>query len=156
MRCVYSWILMAVVLTTSCNESQRDDDALTGKLSTSLVDNPIGIDKHDKKELQQLGHLMFQDTLHNLGKIQEGEIVNAEFVFKNTGKKAVLINNATASCGCTKPSYPEEPIDVNKEGVINVSFNSEGKVGYNKKAISINTNAYPAIYNLYIETEVAK
>ena len=52
----------------------------------------------------------FEETKHNFGTIKEGEKVKHIYKFKNTGDNPLIISNAVASCGCTVPSYPKEPI----------------------------------------------
>jgi hypothetical protein len=45
-----------------------------------------------------------------LPKIKEGEIVEVTYRFKNTGNMPLVVDNVSASCGCTVPEKPEEPI----------------------------------------------
>jgi hypothetical protein len=68
---------------------------------------------------------------------------NAEhiFVFKNVGKTPLIISNASASCGCTVPEFPKEPIMPGKTGQIKVTFNTAGKSGPFQKTVYIMSNA---------------
>ena len=52
----------------------------------------------------------------------------------------MIISNAQASCGCTIPQWPAEPIPPGDTGEIEVEFNSKGKSGRQTKAIRISTN----------------
>ena len=47
---------------------------------------------------------------HNFGKIKAGAKARHVFKFKNTGKEPLIIADAKASCGCTTPEWPKEPI----------------------------------------------
>lgn len=135
------------------NETNTEVNELKGHLPADLVNNPRSI-KDDTTALNQLGKLTFTDTLHNFGKITEDEIVEYDFEFENTGIKDILISEAKASCGCTVPAYPQEPIKHGEKNKIKVTFNSHGKKGMNEKLILVNTNGNPAVYNLYIQAEV--
>src|SRR5215203_4384371 len=46
----------------------------------------------------------------SLGKITEGQVVEVTWRFKNTGNKPLVIQNVTASCGCTIAEKPEQPV----------------------------------------------
>ena len=68
----------------------------------------------------------------------------------------LIISSATASCGCTVPEWPKEPIPVGEEGEIAVRFNSAKKPGVQNKTITITANTYPKINRLRIKANVAK
>ena len=63
------------------------------------------------------------------------------FVFKNVGKTPLIISNASASCGCTVPEFPKEPIMPGKSGQIKVTFHTAGKSGPFDKTVFIMSNA---------------
>ena len=147
--------LSAAFLWISCKDAQPTDE-LAGKLSTELVEQPLTANHTDSTVLNSLGRLQFKDTVHDFKTIKEGEKVSAEFEFENTGNKTILISNAVASCGCTKPEYPTAPIAQKEKGVIKVTFDSKGKMGHNEKSIVVTTNGNPSQYVLYIKTEVEK
>ena len=95
--------------------------------------------------------VQFYNMTHNYGKIEQGDKVEYKFKFKNIGTSELVVNDATATCGCTMPSYPFIPIGPGEEGYIGVVFDSKGKLGRQKPAVTINTNADPASYKLYLE-----
>ena len=94
------------------------------------------------------------DSTHNFGKITDGEKAEYNYKFKNTGKNPLIISSATASCGCTVPEKPEEPIKPGEMGFLKVVFNSKGRVGEVHKEITIISNAYPAFPILQLSGEV--
>lgn len=94
------------------------------------------------------------DSIFNFGVINEGEKVGYNFRFKNVGKKSLVIINTTASCGCTIPEKPENPILPGDTGIIKVSFNSTGKKGFTSKFISVEANTDPVFPILMIAGEV--
>jgi hypothetical protein len=56
-----------------------------------------------------------------------------EFAFTNPGKKPLIIEDATAECGCTKPEYPQKPIMPGKTGIIKVTYDAKEKGVFTKK-----------------------
>ena len=98
--------------------------------------------------------ISFTDTKHDFGTITEGERARHAYHFKNTGTNPLLISNAVASCGCTVPSYPKEPIPPGGEGDIVVEFNSNKRVGQQKKNILIYSNAQEEAMSIGFVAEV--
>lgn len=154
----FCFVLILSLFLFSCQSSTDADieKKLAGKLSADLVTNPTSLENEKDNSLLEIGRLTFKDTVHEFGRIQEGEVIEYEFSFTNTGKKPVIITKAEASCGCTIPTYPKEPITPNESSNIKVVFNSTGKFGLNEKSIDITTNASPSIYVLKIIADVEK
>ena len=80
------------------------------------------------------------DSVKNVGPVNEGQVVDIAFRFKNTGNKPLVIRDVKASCGCTVAERPEAPIAPGKEGEIKASFNSQGRVGINNKTLTVLAN----------------
>lgn len=98
--------------------------------------------------------ITFDSGIYNFGKIAPGEKVNYSYKFKNTGKSPLIISNATATCGCTIPEPPKEPIPPGGEGVIKVVFDSHGKFGMQDKVITVTSNANPTVAELHLTGEI--
>lgn len=96
----------------------------------------------------------FQDTIFRFGTVREGEEVLHSFPFTNTGKSDLLISNASASCGCTVPEWPKEPIPSGGKGIIKATFNTSGKQGKQSKKIVITANTKPELTELFLEGDV--
>jgi hypothetical protein len=94
------------------------------------------------------------DSVYNFGKVTDGEIVEFSFRFKNTGNKPLVIEKTTASCGCTVPEKPEQPILPGEIGFIKVKFDSKGRVGVAKKTVAVLSNANPGFPDLLLTGEV--
>ncbi len=94
------------------------------------------------------------DSVQNFGKVTDGEKVMITFHFKNTGTKPLIIAGAQASCGCTVPSKPEEPIAPGAEGEIKAEFNSSGRVGKATKNITVTCNTRENSHILMFEGDV--
>ncbi len=90
-------------------------------------------------------------------KITEGQMLDVSFAFKNTGNKPLVIFHVQPSCGCTAAEPPKEPIAPGAEGVIQATFNSEGRVGTQHKTLSVRANTKETqIHELTFEVEVVK
>jgi len=74
----------------------------------------------------------FNTDKHDFGKIKQGIPVTFTFEFKNTSNKPVVVESATASCGCTVPEKPEKPIEPGATGTIKVQYNAAAVAAFNK------------------------
>ena len=84
----------------------------------------------------------FAEVSHDFGTIAEkGGPVSHEFTFTNTGNAPLMIVNATASCGCTRPDYPKKPVAAGKTGKIKVTYLPEVRPGEFTKTVTVKTNA---------------
>ena len=82
----------------------------------------------------------FEKTEHDFGEINEGDVVETVFNFKNTGKQELIIASAKGSCGCTVPEWPKEPIMPGESGQIKVKFNSSNRTNLQQKQVTLLTN----------------
>lgn len=100
--------------------------------------------------------IKFEKISHNFGTFPESSPkVTCTFKFTNTGDKLLVIHQAMASCGCTVPQFPKEPIKPGESGEITVTYNGAGKFpGHFKKSITIRTNAKQEIIRLYVEGDM--
>lgn len=98
----------------------------------------------------------FTEDNFDFGTIQEGDIVSHIFSFTNTGEAPLIISNASASCGCTVPQWPKDPIPVGGTGEIKVQFNSRNKPGVQNKTVTITANTFPKLTRLRIKANVTK
>lgn len=133
-----------VVLLASCGNNDKKvaaTDATTASTGTAA-------------DAENLTTVQWLDSVQNFGKVVDGEKVIITFHFKNTGTKPLIISNVQASCGCTVPSKPEEPIAPGAEGKITAEFNSEGRVGKATKNLTVQANIKEGIANLLFEGDV--
>ena len=61
---------------------------------------------------------------HEFGKIKQGVPVTTYLELKNLGKMPLVIENVTASCGCTTPEKPKEPIMPGQTYKLKVDYNA--------------------------------
>ena len=99
--------------------------------------------------------IYFENTTHDYGKIKYSGNGLCEFTFKNTGKEPLLLTNVKASCGCTTPTWPKEPIKKGKTGTIVVKYNTK-ITGSFTKSIRVYSNAKTSPVTLKITGTVSK
>lgn len=127
--------ISCVALFLACGSSENK------KADSSVVTNPVTASEGASSTTAPV--ITFEENMHDFGKLVDGEVVTYKFKFKNTGDSPLLISDASASCGCTVPSYPRQPIASGEEGSIDVQFNSSGKVGTFDKSVTIVANTIP-------------
>lgn len=91
----------------------------------------------------------------DFGNIKEetGKVTH-DFVFTNTGKAPLVIQQVTASCGCTTPSWTKQPIAPGAKGKITVTYSATGRPGTFTKTITVNNNSTESIVQLSIHGTV--
>lgn len=144
MRRIFAIALVAIAFT-ACKQSaskkvEEKAAAVTGTTPAVLAEDAPKV--------------KFEKEIYDFGAIKQGEKVHYEFKFKNNGKTPLIITDATATCGCTKPEYPEAPVKPGEEGVIKVTFDSTGKMGMQDKVVTITSNANPEAAKLHLVGEV--
>ena len=75
----------------------------------------------------------FDKTTHSFGKIKQHVPATTFFKFTNNSDKALIIETATAECGCTTPDYPKTPIQKGKQATIKVTYNAESPGEFTKR-----------------------
>ena len=90
---------------------------------------------------------------HSFGKIKQGIPVTYYFEITNISNKPIVVENASASCGCTVPEKPAQPIMPGKTDKIKVVFNA-GAVGPINKDIYIKLADIPDQKIVHITGEV--
>lgn len=157
-------IIGLVAVSCSNKELESRIAKLEGKVAELESSNSPSISSAAKKPVAEpevkpdgpIPAFEFVEESHDFGAIKEGDVVEHVFKFKNTGEAPLIISSATASCGCTVPVWPKEPIAVGEEGEIQVRFNSKGKSGNNNKTVTITANTYPKTSKLNIKAVVEK
>jgi len=83
----------------------------------------------------------FATKAHDFGVVsEESKTATYNFVFKNTGNAPIIIYKAIASCGCTTPIFPKEPIAAGATAAVKVTYDTEGRPGAFHKEITVYTN----------------
>jgi hypothetical protein len=112
--------------------------------SPGCITDPIDdIKEKASTDKEFVTEIAWTQTERDLGTIEEGQRIEIAFEFTNKGKKPLVIKNVTASCGCTVPEVPKEPIMPGEKGYIKAVFDSQGRAGSNHKTISVDANTQP-------------
>lgn len=87
--------------------------------------------------------MTFGTTDHDFGTINEGDVVEYTYAFKNTGAAPLIIQGAQGSCGCTVPDWTKEAIPVGGTGFVKAKFDSHGKTNIQNKTVTVTANTWP-------------
>jgi hypothetical protein len=100
----------------------------------------------------------FEKEVVKLGKVKEGEILNFEYPFTNTGTEPLLITEIKVACTCTKFDYPKNPIAPGEKSSIKVSFDTHNKIGYQDRTLEIfyNSKKSPKIIRFKVDVDNKK
>ncbi len=141
---------------TATKAEQKAEKAETVKeteseTATSFYENDEGEIVETTKPIFQ-----FEKESHDFGELPEGDKHAYEFSFTNVGAEPLIIKGVKASCGCTTPIWPKEPIMPGETATVKAVYNTKGRVGKFNKAITITSNAITPTKRLYIKGEVLK
>ncbi|MEZ0483711.1 DUF1573 domain-containing protein [Fibrella aquatica] len=92
--------------------------------------------------------------VHDFGQLTEGDTVEYLYKFVNKGELPLVINNITASCGCTTPDWPRDPVAPGEESAVRVRFNSRGKQGEQRKTVTVYANTQPTMTDIEFKVMV--
>jgi hypothetical protein len=133
---------MKKLFSVFCKDADKTtpDTSASAANTSAPAENPPangGVDTSNFTSIEWIDNIN-----QTLPKIKEGDVVEVTYRFKNTGTKPLVIMDVTASCGCTVPEKPQEPVLPGKEGLIKAKFDSHAKPGPNTKTLTVlaNTN----------------
>lgn len=119
-------------------------------LLTAFISSiPAQAKKNDAK-------IVFKEIVYDFGNVslKDGKVSHV-FTFTNEGKGNLVISNARADCGCTKPEYSDEPIAPGKSGSVKVTFAPVVKGHFTKK-ITVTSTGKPQKTRLLIKGNVTE
>ena len=134
MHILYVYTILGVVMTLSAPAQQTDQQ------------NPI-------PENPNAPEIAFEKSIHDYGTIIQGGDGTCEFKFTNTGKEPLILSKPISSCGCTVPTWPQEPILPGKSDVIKVTYNTNN-IGPINKSVTVYSNAKTNRLTLQIKGRV--
>ena len=97
--------------------------------------------------------MTFEKSEIDYGNIMQGSDGTRFFKFKNTGNQTLIVKQATGSCGCTVPKWPNEPVKPGQTGIIEVRYESS-RLGFFSKAVTVETNEASGGHKLSIKGNV--
>jgi len=121
------------------NLTQNDNDIKGGivSISASIEEN---FSKLSDKQRSVAPRIEFENSNYDFGQIEEGQLIEYNFTFKNTGKSDLLIRKIKASCGCTTVEPVEKVIKSGQTSTFKASVKTKGLSGRNAKSITIISN----------------
>ncbi|QNF34381.1 DUF1573 domain-containing protein [Adhaeribacter swui] len=160
MNKLFAGLLAVSLLAAGCNNSnsnsEGDSTETTASASTPAVNAVANPNLTNEQVMSNADApvMTFTEMEHDFGDIKPGAVVKHTFTFKNTGKSPLIISNASATCGCTVPEWPKDPVAPGAEGKIDVQFDSHGKTGQQSKTITIEANTQPSTNQIAIKTNI--
>ena len=129
------------------------NDANAGKKDKSNTE----VSKENKKAAKKtkVAEITFENLEYDYGNIYKGDNGECVFKFKNTGKAPLTISNCRASCGCTVPSWPKDPIAPGKSAYIKVKYDTN-RIGTINKSITVNSDAINNSVVLHIKGYISE
>jgi hypothetical protein len=108
---------------------------------------------NEGKNNRKAAEITFAEAEHNFGNVEQNSEATYAFIFKNTGKGDLLINNVQTSCGCTIPEWTRDPVEKKRSGIVKVHYNTK-IVGSFHKTITVYSNAINSPVTLKIKGTV--
>ena len=161
-RMKYQIIFAAALLFTACNRDKSAEIGTEGMNAAAnaasdaanpTIDNPNVVSENETAN-PNAPVMKFAESEFDFGDIRPDTKVHHTFTFTNTGKSPLLIEDATASCGCTTPSWTKEPVAPGAQGRMEVQFDSHGKQGIISKQVAVRGNTQPSITTILIKGNV--
>ncbi len=162
----YLLICSGALLILACNQkSENIENENSGSMIEAEGQNSEEIkaenerilrEEAEKKkyEAENVTTLKFDKLVHNFGKVKADTDNFTTFKVTNTGTKPLIITNVEASCGCTTPKKPENPILPGQSDVIDVKFHPNAGQGEVKKTVTVTANTDPKLSELQITASV--
>lgn len=136
-------VFLFVASFTACTKNENAGGTTDGAKNdtTQAAATPPAQEEYVKKaEALPRTTVKFDNETFDFKVIKEGDEVPHRFNFENTGANDLVITNVKPSCGCTTPSWSQEPVKAGQKGFIDVKFNSAGKSGQQTKTITVTGN----------------
>ncbi|KWW40596.1 MAG: hypothetical protein F083_1522 [bacterium F083] len=99
-----------------------------------------GVAKAQDKKATMGPEIEFEKVVHDYGDVPYNGNGECEFRFTNTGTEPLLVQKPKSSCGCTIPSWPNEPILPGESDVIKVTYRTN-RAGNINKTVTVTSNA---------------
>lgn len=92
------------------------------------------------EQLQNAAKIKFENTTYSFGTIKEGEKIETDFKFTNTGNNDLFIRKVKASCGCTATHIDKIQVKKDEGSFIHATVDTRGRPGQLNKTITVVCN----------------
>lgn len=154
-----AFALGTAMMVTSCDQKSSVENTTASE--TPVAEQPQQIDNPNVVPTGQAATantnaavMSFNESEYDFGTIKQGEVVEHTFTFTNTGATPLVIESASASCGCTAPDWTKTPVAPGEKGEVKVQFNSAGKFGQQSPTVTIRANTEPNIIRIAMKGNV--
>lgn len=148
-----------------CSSGGGEIEAKEGVVTSTLSNEPLSAEELKKIEEEEkerkaayeatLTTIEFNELYHDFGDVLPGSSNTFEFEIKNTGSQPLIVQDASASCGCTVPVWPKEPIAPGASDVIEVTFSPKpSQKNEIKKTVTVTANTKEKVHKLEIRAFV--
>jgi hypothetical protein len=154
---IIAFLVFSILVAVSCSNKKLENNIKSLEKRVAALERKQGIQpanqttsrnvpvdtKTDLNPEGPFAEFRFDQMEYDFGVIQEGDVVEHTFTFTNTGAVPLVIQKATATCGCTVPEWPKQPISTGETGEIKIKFNSKGRKNLQTKYVNILANTSP-------------
>ncbi len=149
----YFFILFSCIAIISCDAIDKKNTSTSSTKGVSSITSAVNA----SEDATNVATIQWLDsTFQDLGKVQQGQVVEITWRFKNTSDKPLIIKNVSASCGCTVAEKPDEPVGPGSEGIIKAKFDSNNREGEQRKDVFVTANTEKPDQALSFRVEVLK
>lgn len=147
-------ILIFSISVAACKQAEKK----TTEVITPKTEQSAGLSKALEDSANFTTIQWLDSTYQDLGQVEEGQVVDVAFRFKNTGDKPLVISSVSTSCGCTTiPEKPKEPFAPGEEGVIKAKFDSKNMAGERLREVYVTANTKKSnAHTLFLQVDVVK
>ncbi len=85
--------------------------------------------------------IKFTESKKDLGKVKKGDVVSAEYEFKNEGDQPLIITSYEVECSCTTADFPKQPIAPGQTGKLTVKFDTKSAYDRQDRKVVIVSNS---------------
>lgn len=97
----------------------------------------------------------FEERIHSFGTILEKNgKVSHSFIFHNTGKTPVVINDIFSACGCIGKVITKDPVKPGGKGKVTIIFDPVYKSGFFSKELVVYSNNRQEFNRIWVEGNI--
>lgn len=160
---IFSISILTILL--ACAEEKKESIdvvssiAAGGQSEAELKETLREFEEAEKKRVEEEKKssttLKFDKLRHDFGNVKPDSENTCKFKVTNTGNNPLIISEVSASCGCTTPHKPEQPIPPGASDYIEVGFHPKpGQLNEIIKTVTVTANTMPKLNEISIRAFV--
>jgi hypothetical protein len=158
------FLVATVFILIACTENNQKGEVVSSIAAGSQSESELkaelkAFEEEEKRRIEAEQRssttLKFDKLRHDFGNVGVDSENTCKFQVFNTGKNPLIIENVSASCGCTTPHKPEKPIPPGGSDYIEVGFHPKpGQLNEIIKTVTVTSNTEPKISEISIRAFV--